>query len=114
MIAPANAAIYRDANGDSYYNACANGLHVCGVSDLPDDIQPYTLYNFPLVGDASVFFAQAKLIASCDPDDADFMVDLMINGSSYDEFPTNRQLLGLIEVLRRSNLKNTANKGCAA
>lgn len=86
-----NAATWRDADGNSNYMPCDNGVHLCGQTD--DGEQPVTLQNYPFPHNARHMWQAAKDVAECPYGEPhDFVVDLMIGGDLVDDFCSNRQL----------------------
>jgi hypothetical protein len=84
-----------DARGDSNYQPCAIGLHICGSAGNPE--QPYTAANLPATSQAKArkMFAAAMREAACEQDEADFVCDLNLGAyeCQVEDFWTNRQLL---------------------
>lgn len=86
-----DAAIVRDRDGNSNYDPPHTGIHLCGQTD--DNEQPTTVASYSLPpAQAHIFYERARAAAQCEPEEADFMVDLFIRGSSATEFCSNRQL----------------------
>lgn len=88
-----------DGDGNSNYNPCAIGLHLCGHIDDSKGAQPYTAANIPARthDQAKAMFDAAKAIGECSEEAADFCCDLNLgearNGPEHvDDFWTNRQL----------------------
>ena len=86
-----------DKRGDSNYDPCTIGLHLCGIATAPGDDyeQPYTALNIPAANEdeARAMFDAAKAEAECGKDEADFCCDLMVGEDCLADFWTNRQLV---------------------
>lgn len=81
--------------GNSNYDPLPGGgagVHLCGQTD--DGEQPTTVANFEMAcaDEARTAWNLAREAAACDFEDADFIVDLFIDGDGNDDFPSNRQL----------------------
>lgn len=87
-----DAAIYRDKDGNSNYNPCSCGVHLCGQTD--DGKQPTTMQNYPAAteDEARQMWLVARVFAECEEDEADFIVDLMIDDEVQFDFWSNRQI----------------------
>lgn len=97
-----------EADGvQSFYDPCLTGVHVCGST--PCD-QPYTGLNIPAdhARAARAKFEALKSEASCSEDEADFVVDLNIDGDCDEDFWSNRQLLQA--ALRRMSAPDGAER----
>ena len=90
------------ARGDSNYDPCDIGLHLCGICQHPEGFgdangeQPYTALNLPARSEdeARAMWAAAKAEASLPSREGeDFLCDLNLIDGHLDDFSTNRQLL---------------------
>lgn len=97
-----------DAAGNSYYQPCRTGLHLCGQT--PDGEQPYTAANIPATSfwQANEMFKAARRVGECEEGEADFCCDLMLSGDCDRDFWTNRQLW---PAIRRELAAFGANNG---
>jgi hypothetical protein len=88
-----NYATRRDYSGKrehAYYDPPENGIHLCG-SDIHDAAATAAVYPMSAKV-ARDLFAVAKEAAECGKEEADFVVDLFVNGDVVEDFWTNRQL----------------------
>lgn len=78
--------------GNSNYAPLArSGIHLCGQTD--DGEQPTTIANYPMRDRAEAERAwQLARVAECPFEEADFIVDIVVDGDVPDGFPSNRQL----------------------
>lgn len=91
-----------DADGNSSYDPCCIGLHICGAAaqEGSNYEQPYTALNLPARSHAmaKAMFAAARAEAECSKDEHDFVCDLNLGIAGrcvdhVDDFYTNRQLI---------------------
>ena len=84
-----------DQRGDTRYEPCEYGLHLCGFYDDGEGGQPYTALN--IIADdadqARAMFEAAKAEAGDTEADPDFVCDLMLGGDAVEDFSTNRQMV---------------------
>jgi hypothetical protein len=83
---------------DSHYQPCRNGLHLCGTTD--DGDQPVTMGNWILSpSDAQAAFSTLlDRLDNIPAFEADFVLDLQIDGDCVGDVLCNRQ--GLTALLR--------------
>jgi hypothetical protein len=75
--------------GDTHYDPCTHGLHVCGQFEN----HFYTVCNIPLPKKhaRAVFEAMKNTLGELE--DADFTVDLQMDGDHLEDFQMHRQML---------------------
>lgn len=81
---------------DSFYSPCRTGLHLCGATD--DGDQPTTVGNWQLSESAArlAFKWIADRLTPVPVEQADFILDLQVNGDCLDGLACQRQqLVGL-------------------
>lgn len=67
--------------GCSNYETPQNGVHLCGETD--DGEQPTTVAVYPMPrGSVEPNWRRAREVAMCGRDEADFVVDLFLDGSN--------------------------------
>ena len=79
--------------GNSQYDPCDLGIHLCGQTD--DGEQPTTVANYPMASEdeARQLWELARGVAEVtDRDEEDFIVDLNLRDGCVDDFSSNRQL----------------------
>ena len=82
------------------YQPCTNGLHVCGFH--PDGNNFLTIANVRArsADEARALFDRAKAeLATHEGEDADFVIDLQMDGECSDDFRMNRQMLDRLTSL---------------
>lgn len=93
--------------GDSNYDPCVVGLHLCGQCQAPGDDfeQPFTVANIPARDhdQAKAMFEAARAVAECSEPESDFICDLCLGNplsgtETVDDFYTNRQLWPLLHA----------------
>ena len=99
------AAARFDRRGDSNYDPCVIGLHLCGQCQAPGDDfeQPFTAANIPACDhdEAKAMFEAGRAVAECSEPESDFICDLNLESASSGtetvaDFYTNRQLWPLL------------------
>lgn len=90
-----NGPRFEKCGVQSYYAPVMNGVHLCGQTLCETGSQPYTAMNISSVSsdEARLLFERLKTIASCNEDEADFIIDLQQDNDCTDDFSTNRQLM---------------------
>jgi hypothetical protein len=85
---------------DYCYQPCRFGLHVCG--EHPDGTNCMSVANFPTkdAATARALFEAAKAdLSEPDKDESDFVVDLMVDHDTPEDFRMNRQMLARLSAL---------------
>lgn len=99
------------ARGDSNYDPCVVGLHICGCAMAPstDFEQPYTAFNIEASSHAvaRAMFEAGRAEAECAKDEHDFVCDLNLGSAEsgvehVDDFYTNRQLFPRLVAAARA------------
>lgn len=79
------------AKADREYHPCRNGLHVCGQIYDDDGERPLTLANIP--GVQRVQFEALSAVYGVPHEDADLVIDFIVDGDIVDDFSMRRQEL---------------------
>lgn len=76
----------------SNYNPPRIGINLCGQTD--DGEQPTTVaaYRMASASEARSLWNMAKSVAECGEGEGDFIVELLIDHDTYDDFWSNRQM----------------------